>query len=113
MINLFNFQDRNKLGQQINYSHEDLKLLKASIYYFYQLRQEDKISNEVLNKLTRYSCAVFIEGKLESTIQKVLDKNITKLWYSELSKIEDKFDSMYSSEESSKIIESLRKIAYV
>lgn len=103
----------NKLKQQMNYSREDLKLLKASVYYFYQLREENKISNEVLKRLTRYSCAIFIEERLESTIQKVLEKNIHKYWNNELSKIEEKFDSIYYLEEGSKIIKSLKEKTHV
>ncbi len=113
MINLSKFQDQDKLGQQISYSRQDLKLLKASIYYFYRLRNENKISDETLNNLTRYSCAVFVEGQLEKTIQRILNRNIAKFWNAELATIEDKFDNLYSSEESSKIIESLKKRAYV
>ena len=108
-------RNRNKLGQKANYYQQDLKLLKASIYYFYKLRNENKISNEVLNNLTRYSCAVFIENQIESTIQNTLEKNIAKFLGSELylSDNEVDFDALYSFEESSKVIESLKKIAYV
>ncbi len=108
-------KNKNKLGRKANYYRQDLKLLKASIYYFYKLRKENKISNEVLNNLTRYSCAIFIENQIESTIQKTLEKNIAKFLDSELysSDNEVDFDELYSFEESSKIIELLKKIAYV
>jgi hypothetical protein len=115
VVNLSKLRNKNKLGQKANYYQQDLKLLKASIYYFYKLRNENKISNEVLNNLTRYSCSVFIETQIESTIQNTLEKNLAKFLVSELglSDNEVDFDVLYSFEESSKIIESLKKIAYV
>lgn len=108
-------KNKNKLGYKGDFYQQDLKLLKASIYYFYKLRNEDKISNEVFNNLTRYSCAFFIESQIESTIRNTLEKNIAKFLVSELylSDNEVDFDALYSFEESSKIIESLKKIAYV
>lgn len=106
-------QDRDKLKQQVNYTQQNLKLLKASIYYFYKLRNDNKISDEVLKSLTRYSCAIFVERQLENTIEKVLEDSIAKFWDTEISTIENKFNNLYSFEESSKIIESLRKSAYV
>lgn len=113
MINLSKLQDQDKLKQQINYTQQNLKLLKASIYYFYKLRNDNKISDKVLDDLTRYSCAVFVENQLENTIEKVLENSVAKLYDAKISTIEDKFESLYSFEESSKIIESLRKRAYV
>ncbi|MGL4884662.1 MAG: hypothetical protein ACRC8K_26940 [Waterburya sp.] len=104
-------KSQDRLEQQISDYRQNLKLLKASIYYFYRLRNEDKISDEILNNLTRYSCAVFINSQLESTIKKVVENNIAQFLDSELSLIDNKsdIDSLYSFEESSKMIDSLKK----
>lgn len=115
MIDLSKLHKQDKLERQVNDFQQNLKLLKASIYYFYKLKNESKISNETLNSLTRYSCAVFIESQLESTIQKTIEKNIANFLDSELSSINNEvdFDTLYSFKESSKIIESLKNRAYV
>lgn len=113
MINLSKFQDKRKLEQQINYSREDLKLFKASVYYFYQLRSKNEISDEVLGSLTRRSCAIFLEKQLENTLNNILEENLVRFLESQLPDIKDSFESLYSFEESSKIIKSLKDNTYV
>ncbi len=112
MINLLKLKNKGKLEQKINYSRQDLKLLKASVYYFYKLRNENKISDDTLHQLTKYSCALFVESQIENIFQKVIENQISKLWELEISNIESEFDDLYSYEEGSKIIRSLKK-AYV
>lgn len=82
------------------------------MYYFYKLRNEGKISNDTLHRLTKYSCALFVEDQIESIYQKIIDDRLSQLWELEVSNIENDFDDLYSYEETSKIIKSLRK-AYV
>lgn len=112
MINLSKLRNKNKLEQKANNHRQDLKLLKASIYYFYKLRNENKISDDVLHRLTKYSCALFVENQIENIYQKIIENQISKLWDLEISNIESNFDDLYSYEESSRIIRSLKK-AYV
>ena len=112
MINLSKLRNKNKLEQKINDRRQDLKLLKASIYYFYKLKTENKISDDTLHLLTKYSCALFIENRIENTYQEIIENQISKLWNLEVSNMESNFDDLYSYEESSKIIRSLKK-AYV
>lgn len=109
MINLSKLRNQNKLEQKINYRRQDLKLLKASIYYFYKLRNESKISDDTLHRLTKYSCALFVENQIENIYQKVIENQVSKLWDSEVSNIENSLEELYSYEKSSKIIKSLKK----
>lgn len=110
MVSLSKFKIKNK--QRRNYNRQDLKLLKASIYYFYKLNDEGKISNDTLHRLTKYSCALFVENQIENIYQKIIDERLSQLWELEVSNIESDFDNLYSYEETSKIIKSLKK-AYV
>ena len=112
MVNLSKLKNRDKLKQKTNSYRQELKLLKASIYYFYKLRNENKISDDTLHRLTKYSCSLFLENQIENIYQKIIDNQVAKLWDLEISNIESNFDDLYSYEESSKIIKSLKK-AYV
>lgn len=112
MTNLSKLKNQNKLEQKVNYRRQDLKLLKASIYYFYKLRNESKISDDTLHRLTRYSCALFVENQIENIYQKIIEDQVSKLWDLEILNIESDLEDLYSYEESSRIIRSLKK-AYV
>lgn len=109
MISLSKLKNKGKLEQKISYSRQDLKLLKASIYYFYKLRNEDKISDDTLSHLTKYSCALFIESQIENVFHKVLEDQVSRLWELEISNIEHEFDDLYSYEQGSRIIRSLKE----
>ena len=112
VVNLSRFKNQDQLEQQVRYSRQDLKLFKASIYYFYKLRNDNKIGDDTLRSLIKYSCALFVESQIENVFRKVVEKHISKLWELEILSIEDDLKDLYSYEESSKIIDSLRK-AYI
>lgn len=111
VISLSKLKNKNKLKRKVDYAQQDLKLLKASIYYFYKLRNESKISDETFHRLTKYSCALFVENQIENIYKKVVEDRVSQLWdLEEVLNVESNLEDIYSYDESSKIIRSLKKV---